>query len=106
VSENGQSDILDDRHVGIDWDRVFAHTAAAMAGVAGRPVLNSLPVGLPVWLTTAINQTRAMLDTFERASWEDHLDTVIRPQLDDLLETLLAAAREVGDGNNPVLPPS
>lgn len=90
---------------GLDWDNVLDRVRLHLADVkADRGLVND-PVGLPAWLTTATNQARAILVTMDRAEWEDHLEMLIRPQLVDLLETLVTAGKEVKNGSDPAIPP-
>ena len=59
---------------GLDWDRVLAGIASSLAGANGRALLK------PDYLAEAMSKTRGMLAMLEVASWEDHVEDMLRPQ--------------------------
>ena len=68
----------------LDWDTVLARVRVHLAAV---PADRGL-------VTEAICKTKGMLVMLDLASWEDHIEDLIRPQLESLLAVLETAQRE------------
>lgn len=84
--------VLDSGRPGLAWDRIFDRVRDHLATVPDRNRV--VTYGPPKWLLASINQTRGILGAIELASWEDHIEDMVRPQLEKLLAVLETARRE------------